>query len=80
MDNIRQYQRLSNIKPSYQKLTKPYYSVSRVKIERNALELDLYLKEQGVWEATEETKKKKVNGGAETKKINLWDMPDLFEF
>jgi hypothetical protein len=72
MDNIRQYQRLSNIKPSYQKLTKPYYSVSRFKIEHNATELDLFLKQRGLWEA-------KHGGNDRNEKITLLDITDLFE-
>ncbi len=82
MDNIRQYQRLSNIKPSYQKLIKPYYSVSRFKIEHNALELDLFLKERGLWElAQKESKNQNKKGGNDNnKKIILWNISDLFEF
>lgn len=50
MDSIRQYQRLSLIKPSYQKLTLPYYSVSKFKIQHNIDELDLHYKGLGWWE------------------------------
>jgi hypothetical protein len=72
MDNIRQYQRLSDIKPSYQKLTKPYYSVNRFKIERNVIELDLFLKQRGLWET-------KRGGNENNKKIIIWNISDLLE-
>lgn len=77
MDNIRQYQRLSNIKPSYQKLTKPYFSVSQAKIKHNASELDLYYKGLGLWEpAKEVVNTKRKRGGAYDKKekVALWNM------
>ena len=79
MDNIRQYQRLSNIKPSYQKLTKPYFSVSQAKIKRNASELDLYYKGLGLWEPAKEivnTKRKRGGVDDENKKekVALWHM------
>jgi hypothetical protein len=61
MDNIRQYQRLSEIKPSYQKLVKPYFSVSRAKIQHNAVELDLYYKGLGIWEDIDSKTKNKTD-------------------
>ena len=49
MDNIRQYQQLSDIKPSYQSLILPYYSVGKIKIQHNNDELELYYKGLGLW-------------------------------
>jgi hypothetical protein len=80
MDVIRQYQRLSNIKPSYQKLTLPYYGVSKSKIQHNLNELELYYKGPGVWDVDDKPKKK---GGAMPEKRELivfldFDDQDLY--
>lgn len=61
MDKIKQYQILSDIKPSYQKLVNPLYGVNRLKIVVNREELELHYKRLGLWDAGE-TKKEIVGG------------------
>lgn len=69
MDNIRQYQKLSDIKPSYQKLTNPLFGVSKMKIQYNNKEFELEYNNLGLWEhpkSENKTKKTKTKGGDES--------------
>ena len=63
MDKIRQYQKLSDIKPSYHKLNIPYHKPSIKRIEFNLKELELYYSDEK--EAYETEKKKPKKGGVE---------------
>jgi hypothetical protein len=62
MDQIKQYQYLSGIKPSYHKLDIPYHEPSKKRIEFNLKELKLYYDESS--SSYKESKKK--TGGKET--------------
>ena len=63
MDAIKQYYQLSDIRPSYHKLDKPFYQNSRKKIQFNLLEMDLhYLEEFGIYVSADEVKK--ITGGS----------------
>lgn len=55
MDAIRQYQKLSNIKPLFQKLTMPLYSVSSHKLDLN--KEDIILVHEGLGLYREKPKK-----------------------
>ena len=77
MDNIRQYQRLSDIKPSYQKLTLPYYNVSKFKIQHNINEIDLHYKGLGLW--IDKTASAKQNADKSRSKKKGGIIPDIRE-
>jgi hypothetical protein len=77
MDCILQYQQLSDVKPSYQKLTLPYYSVNKLKLQHNADELELHYRGLGLWD--DSTK----NGGSphsDSKKEQIMLIEILDEF
>lgn len=62
MDNILQYHKLSNIRPPYHSLDKPYSQNSGKKIQFNLLEMDLhYLDQFGIYVSADELKK--ITGG-----------------
>lgn len=69
MDKIKQYYKLTNIKPEYYALTIPYYTASKKRITFNAKELILYyLEEFGIY--TDIIEKR---GGSEKIEIFLLD-------
>ena len=73
MDNIKQYQKLSDIKPSYMRLTNPLYDVSKARIELNQQELELHYSEIGWIDETTSQKAKKGGGESNVVYIDLED-------
>lgn len=66
MDKIKQYNIITDIKPSYQRLDLPFHRSSPLKIEFNSIELELhYVNELGIWKQSSEVKQKNKTGGSE---------------
>jgi len=79
MDRIRQYQRLSDIKPAYQKLTEPLYNVSKARFYLSSEELVLIYEGMGMYrEASNQDQKRGKKGGSDfNDSVLMVDLTDL---
>jgi hypothetical protein len=77
MERIKQYYKLTNIKPKYYELMIPYYKTSKAKIQSNLNELELYYNSYSNMyeETTREIKEKK--GGLEDDKVVVLQVGSL---
>lgn len=73
MDVIKQYQKISEVKPLFQKLTEPMYNVNAAKIALNKDDLELVYVGMGLFKNIES---KKI-GGSYDVPILVADVEDL---
>jgi hypothetical protein len=74
MDLIKQYLILSDIKPRYQKLTEPLYSVNKARFYLNQEEVSLIYKGMGMY--VEDSKKEGGNDDDRTSQVIMLSLVD----
>lgn len=75
MDKLRQFQKITNIKPQYKKLTHPFHKTSMTKIKFLTTEYELQYNDIGVWELSSE--KNTTQGGHQEDPVEMIILADM---
>jgi hypothetical protein len=79
MDQIRQYQRITEVKPQYYKTKIPFHDTSMKRIKFNIIEMELhYDTEKKTYSEIPPAPRSSKKGGSETSIIYVSDIADLF--
>ena len=77
MDKIKQFQKITDIKPQYKKLTHPFHKTSITKIKFFTKEYELQYNDIGVWEDTDVDVTQKIKGGYDHTSDQNFDLMDI---